>query len=183
MRLRGSPVALLALVSVVLALPQAGAAPSATPHPSPSLAPEPPVPFGAVIFRAGKVGSFESLGVTVIACRHRDPVPRRIAVQFFDLEHGNVQVSVFGPHVAEAVPAGKKVVFVSDGTYFKNRDVIDVRVAHLARGTARVVSDARIVRCMGKMRFDPGALLPSRWTGTGMVREGVGATPAPEPWR
>ena len=157
--------------------------PPTPPPPSPTRVPEPPVPFGAVIYRAAKVGSYESLGVTVIACRHRDRAPRRFAVEFFDPARGGVQVSVFGPHVANGVPPGKKIVFVSEGTYFKNRDVVNVKVGHLAPGTARVVSDARIVRCMGKMRFDPGPLVPTRWKGTGMVREGVGATPAPEPWR
>jgi hypothetical protein len=155
---------------------------SPSPRPSPSPVPEPPLPFGAVIFRAGKVGSFETLGVAVIACRHRDPAPRRFAVQFFDPMRGGVQVTAFGPKVVE-VPPGKKIVFVTDAEYFKNRDVTNMHVGHLGGGTARVISDARVVRCMGKMRFDPGPGRASRWTGTGMVRDGVGATPAPEPWR
>src|SRR5204862_8170384 len=51
---------------------------------TPSPVPEPPPPFGHVVYRAARVAGFESLGITMIACRHRDPVPRRFAVQFFD---------------------------------------------------------------------------------------------------
>ena len=140
---------------------------------------EPAPPFGAVIYRAGKVASFESLGVVVIACRHRDPVPRSFAVEFFD--RSGKRVSVFGPHRVDGVPAGKKIVFVSEATYFRNRDVINVRVGHFGPGSARVISDARIVRCLGKMRFDPGALHPTYWRGMGLVREGM-PMPESEPW-
>lgn len=142
-----------------------------------AVAGEPPLPLGAVIYRASEIVSLESLGVTVIACRHRDPVPRNFAVDFFD--PAGKQVSVFGPSSAHRVPAGKKIVFVSDSYYFQKRDVIDVRLAHLPSGTARIASDARTVRCQGKIRFDGGARAPSYWRDIGLVR--AGALPAPEP--
>jgi len=142
-----------------------------------TIAGEPPLPFGAVIYRAGKIASLESLGVTIIACRHRDPTPRNFTIDFFDPT--GKQVSAFGPSFAHQVPAGKKIVFVTDGYYFRKRDVIDVRLAHLTGGTARIVSDARNVRCLGKIRFDGGADSASRMRDIGLFR--ASATPAPEP--
>jgi hypothetical protein len=153
-----------------------------TPEPTPGLTAtaEPPVPFGRVIYRAAKAASFESLGVTVIACRHFDPGPRQFTVDFFAPD--GKKVGMFGPYIAGDVPPGKKVVFVTDATYFRKRDVFDVRLGHLTGGPARVISDAKIVRCMGKIRFDAGVHIPSRWDTIGFYRAGVGATPAPVGW-
>ena len=67
-----------AVVCVLLRLLVPGAVLAATPVPEPSPA------VGRVVYRATRVASFESLGVTMIACRHRDPGPRMIAVEFFD---------------------------------------------------------------------------------------------------
>jgi hypothetical protein len=140
---------------------------SATPTP----VPEPAVPFGRVIYRAAKVAGFESLGVTMIACRHRDPVARRFAVQFFD--RAGRQVSTFGNIPASpAAPAGKKVVFVTDGEHFEGDDVLNLRLGHLSIGTARVVSDAEVVHCVGKIRMDAGAQSPSYRDEIGFVRDG-----------
>jgi hypothetical protein len=133
--------------------------------------PEPSPPFGRVIYRAAKAASFESLGVTMIACKHRDPLPRTFAVQFFD--RAGRPISAFGPPHSAPTPAGKKVVFVTDGKHFATRDdVTNVRLGHLAVGTARVVSNARIVRCIGKARMDGGERLPSYREEIGLVRAG-----------
>lgn len=155
--------------------------PGRTPVPTPTPYPEPPLPFGRVIYRASKAASFETLGVAVIACRHKDPVARRFAVQFFDsFDYGSL-VSTFGRYIVEEVPTGKKVVFVGDATYFPDRDVINVRVGHFSEGTARVISDAEHVRCMGKMRFDPGGRSTAYWRGMGLRRDGE-PPPAKDPW-
>jgi hypothetical protein len=143
------------------------------PTPVPTKLSEPAPAFGKVVYRAAKVGSFESLGVTVIACRHRDPAPRRFAVEFFD-PLGN-KMTLFGASVIPNVPAGKKIVFVTDATHHRNRDVIDVRASHLGGGTARVISDARVVHCTSKMRFDPGPRAKTYWRSTGLHREGAAA--------
>ena len=138
---------------------------------APTPAPEPAVPFGRVIYRAAKVAGFESLGVTMIACRHRDPVARRFAVQFFD--RAGRQISTFGNIPASPpTPAGKKTVFVTDGTHFEGDDVLNLRLGHLSIGTARVVSDAEIVHCVGKIRMDAGARSPNYRDEIGFVREG-----------
>jgi hypothetical protein len=170
-----------------LTLVVAGASPvAATPTPLP----EPTVPFGRVIYRAAKVAGFESLGVTMIACRHRDPVPRRFAVHFFD--RAGRQVSSFGVPWSPPTPAGKKVVFVTDGMHFHGDDILDIRLGHLAIGTARVVSDAEIVHCVGKIRMDGGARSPSSRDEIGLVRageplpelgDGWGPPPQPSPRR
>jgi hypothetical protein len=166
--------------SALLAIAMMGATPARTPPPTPTPVPEPPPAFGRVVYRASKVGSFESLGVPVIACRHRDPAPRTIGVEFFD--RLGRKVLVFGANVIPNVPRGKKIVFVSDATYFPKRDVVDVRVGHFGDGTARIISDARIIHCLARMRFDPGALTPSYWRSAGLYREGVGATPVRVDW-
>jgi len=99
---------------------------------------EPPVPFGRVVFRAARIAGLKSLGITMIACRHRDPVPRRFAVQFFD-PSGRL-ASTFGNIPASPpTPAGKKVVFVTDGMPFEGDDVLNLRLGHVPRGTARVI--------------------------------------------
>jgi len=157
--------ATLGLACVLALVGWAGAEP--TPAPSPSG--EPPVPFGKVIYRATKAASFESLGVTVIMCRHFDPGPRRFMVDFF--RPNGEKVGMFGPYIAE-VPPGKKLVFVTDGRYYRDRDVFDVRLGHLTGGPGRVISDAERVRCLGKIRFDPGARIPTYWRGIGFYREG-----------
>jgi hypothetical protein len=138
-----------------------------------SPAPEPSPPFGRVIYRAAKVAALESTGVAMIACRHRDPTPRRFAVQFFD-DAGRVQ-QTFGVWKSSPLPAGRKVTFITDGLFFKNRpaDFLNVRLGHLAIGTARVISDARVVRCIGKMRMDPGFHAASHRDEIGLVREGA----------
>ena len=76
---------MLALLTLVVASASLGGADA--PYPSRGA-------VRRVIYRAAKVAGFESLGVTMIACRHRDPVPRRFAVQFFD--RAGRQVSTFG---------------------------------------------------------------------------------------
>ncbi len=166
-------------VSLCIALP-ARARADASPVATPTAVPEPPPSFGRVAYRASKAASFESLGVAMIACRHRDPQPRRIGVEFFD--YLGRKVALFGPGVAFPWPPGKKIVFVSDNTYFLGREVIDMRVSHFSEGTARIISDARIIRCLAKMRFDPGARAKSYLRGVGLYREGVGATPVPVQW-
>ncbi len=163
-RLAGATFALVVLLPLpVVAGPDA-------PLPSPTRVPEPPPRLGRVIYRAAKVAGFESLGVTMIACRHRDPVPRRFAVDFFD-DRGR-PVSVFGVAASEPTPAGTKVLFVTDGMPFGNRTVVNVRLGHLAIGTARVLSDARVVHCIGKMRMDGGANAASARDEIGLVRAG-----------
>ena len=148
---------------------------------APTPLPEPAVPFGRVIYRAAKVAGFESLGVTMIACRHRDPLPRRFAVQFFD--RADRQVSTFGNLPASPpTPAGKKVVFVTDGMHFEGDDVLDLRLGHLSIGTARVVSDAEIVHCVGKIRMDGGARSPSYRDEIGFVRAGEPLPVLPDVW-
>jgi len=137
----------------------------------------PLVPNGRVIYRAVRAGSFESLGITMIACRHRDPVPRRFMVEFF--ERSGRQVTTFGPNVAE-VAAGEKVFFVTDARYFKNRKITDVRLGHLTGGPATITSNAEIVRCHGKIRLDGGIGHPSRRGEIGLYREGETPPPRPE---
>ena len=155
---------------------------AATPSPSPSRVPEPAVPFGRVVYRAARAAGFESLGITMIACRHRDPVPRRFAVQFFD--RGGRVVSTFGNIAASPpTPAGKKVVFVTDGLPFVGRDVLNIRLGHLGTGTARVVSDAVIVHCIGKMRMDAGPRHPSYRDEIGLVRDGMPLPVLSNVWR
>lgn len=137
--------------------------------PTPSAEPSPP--FGRVIYRAAKVAVLESTGVTMIACRHRDPVPRTFAVQFFD-DAGRPR-QAFAGWRSPPTPAGRKVTFVTDMLHFANRpDLLNVRVGHLSVGTARVVSDARVVRCIGKMRMDGGAHMASYRAEIGLVRAG-----------
>lgn len=179
---------LLALATVGAATPDGTIAPtptrriwpSVTVAPTPTPVPLPPPPFGHVVYRASRAGSYESLGVPVIACRHRDPGPRKIGVEFF--ERLGKKVGVFGPDTLPNVPPGKKVIFVSEAGHYRNRDVVVVRVGHFGDGTARVVSDARIIHCMARMRFDPGALAPTYWRSMGLYREGTGATPVPVEW-
>ncbi len=155
---------------------------AATPMPSSSPLPEPAVPFGRVVYRAARVAGFESLGIVMIACRHRDPVPRRFAVQFFD-RRGN-PVPTFGNIAASPpTPAGRKVVFVTDGLPFRGRDVLNLRLGHLGIGTARVVSDAKVVRCIGKMRMDGGIGSPSYRDEIGLVRAGEPLPLLPDVWR
>jgi hypothetical protein len=177
---RGARRALASGLTLVALLSSARANESPSPVATPTPIPEPSPAFGRVVYRASKAASFESLGISVIACRHRDPGPRTVGVEFFD-RRGN-KVGVFGPHVIPDWPPGKKIVFVSDSTYFKNRGVIDVRVGHLADGTARIISDARVIHCLAKIRFDPGARLKSYSRSMGLYREGVGATPVPVEW-
>ena len=144
--------------------------------------PEPTVPFGRVVYRAGRVAGFESLGVTMIACRHRDPEPRRFTVQFFDPKGRPVSMLGVG-RVTPPLPAGKKVLFVTDGMYFAHRaDVTNVVLGHLPMGTARIVSDAVIVRCIGKVRLDAGARSPSWRDEIGLVRAGVPFPALPPQW-
>jgi hypothetical protein len=142
--------------------------------------PPPPPTFGHIVYKASRAGSYESLGVPVIACRHRDPAPRKITVEFFD--HMGKKVSIFGADTLPSVPPGKKVIFASEIGHFRNRDVVAVRVGHFSDGTARVVTDARIIHCMAKMLFDPGPSVPSYWRGMGLHREGTGATPEAVDW-
>jgi hypothetical protein len=142
---------------------------------APTPSPEASLPFGRVIYRAAKVAALESTGVTMIACRHRDPVPRRFALQLVD-DTGRMR-QTFGAWQSPPTSAGKKVTFVTDRMHFATRaDVLNVRVGHLGIGTARVVSDARIVRCIGKMRMDGGVHMPSSRDEIGLVRDG---TPLP----
>jgi hypothetical protein len=146
--------------------------PPLTPTPVPGTPiPEPTPDFGRVIYRAAKVASLESLGVTMVACRHRDPTPRRFALQFFDRLGRKIQA--INEETSPAVAAGKKVVFVTDGMHFRNRsDVQNLRMGHLAIGGARVVSDASVVHCVGKIRMDAGANAPSYRDEIGLVRAG-----------
>ena len=133
--------------------------------------PEPSPDFGRIVYRAAKVAGLESLGVTMVACRHRDEEPRRFALQFFD--RLGRKIHSIDPETSPAVPAGKKVVFVTDGMYFTNRpDVQNLRLGHLSIGSARVISDATIVHCVGKMRMDPGVRAPSYRDEIGLVRAG-----------
>ena len=154
--------------------------PTITLAPTSTPVPLPPPPFGRVVYNASRAGSYESLGVPVIACRHRDPAPRKIGVEFF--ERLGKKVSVFGPDTVPNVPPGKKIIFVSDAGGYRQRDVVIVRVGHFGDGTARVVSDARIIHCMAKMRFKPGVLVPTYWRGMGLYRADTGATPVPVDW-
>ena len=156
------------------------APPTRTPGPVGTRIPEIAPPFGRVVYRAAKVASLESLAVTMIACRHRDPVPRRFGVQFFD-RLGRMIGSADDP-ISPPVPAGKKVVFVTDGMYFKNRGVLNIRLGHLSIGAARVVSDASILHCVGKMRMDAGLRDPSYRDEIGLVREGEPLPVLPERW-
>jgi hypothetical protein len=170
----------LVALSSVVAKAEA-ATPTATATVVPTPIPEPSPPFGRVVYRAARVASFESLGVTMIACRQRDPEPRQLAVQFFDplgrpISMGNRRPVTLAP--------GKKVVFVTDGMHFERRpDVTNLALAHLSRGTARIVSDATVVRCIGKVRFDAGGRLPSWRDEVGLVREGVPLPTMPQYWR
>ena len=159
------------LVTMLVGAPAAFAAtPTATPTVTATPIPEPAVPFGRVAYRAARVGSFESLGVTMIACRHRDPEPRQVLVEFFAPLGRPVAM---GNRRPVTVPAGKKVLFVTDSLHFPRRpDVTNLAVGHLPRGTARVVSDATTLRCIGKIRFDGGARLPSWRDEIGLVRAG-----------
>jgi hypothetical protein len=147
---------------------------------SPSAAEAPqPIP-STVVYRASKVASFESLGVTMVACRHADSQPRTIALDFRD--PADKKVSVFGFSARPAIARGQKVLFVTDSMHFKHREVVDVRLGHLPRGTLRVFSDARRIKCMGRIRFDPGPGAPTKWRGIGLVREGIVVSPGPDPW-
>ena len=154
---------------IVVRVAAAGTPPgAATPMPLPE---PPPPPFGRVIYRASKVAGMESLGVTMIACRHRDPVPRRFAVQFFD--HAGRPVVSFGWPSSPPTPAGKKLVFITDALHFPNReDVLDLKLGHLTLGTARIVSDARVAHCIGKIRMDAGVHAASYRDEIGLVRDG-----------
>jgi hypothetical protein len=165
---------LLLHLLVVLVLGAPGILFAATPIPEPSPA------VGRVVYRAAKVASFESLGVTMIACRHRDPGPRMITIEFYATN--GTRVPVFGPTGLQRWEPGKKLLFVSDPTYFHKRDVVDMRVGHLAAGTARIVSDARILHCRGQIRFDPGAGRPSYMRSIGLYRVSPGATPPSVEW-
>ena len=169
----------LALLVATL-LVRANVACAADPTPA---ATEPPPPFGRVIYRAARIAGLESLGITMIACKHRDAVPRRFAVQFFD-PSGRL-VSQFGNISASPpTPAGKKVAFVTDGMPFEDRpDVLNLRLGHLQRGTARVISDATVVRCIGRMRMDGGAHLSSYREDIGLVRAGEPLPELPRYWR
>lgn len=161
---------MLMWMGAVAATPTSQPTVQATPRPEPSPS------FGRVVYRAARVAGFESLGITMIACRHRDAEVRRFAVQFFDPDGRTV--SMLGTSVSPPVPAGTKVVFVTDGMPFANRpDVANVRLGHLSIGTARVVSDARVVHCVGKMRMDAGRGTPSYRDEIGLVRDGA---PLPE---
>jgi hypothetical protein len=156
------------------------ATPSPTPHATP--VPEPSPSFGRVVYRAARIAGFESLGVTMIACRHRDAVPRRFAVQFFDAL--GRPVSTFGTAVSPPTVAGKKVQFVTDGQPFTNRsDVTNVRLGHLGMGTARVVSDAVVLHCIGKIRMDGGLGVPSYRDEIGLVRAGEPLPALPQVWQ
>lgn len=146
-----------------------GVATAAGAQPTPL--PEPSLPFGRVIYRAAKVASFESLGVTMIACKHRDPIARTFAVHFFD--RAGRLISALGVMHSPPTPAGKKVLFVTDGLHFADRDdVLNIQLGHLAVGTVRIVSNAKVVRCIGKLRMDGGARQPSYREEIGLVREG-----------
>lgn len=168
---------------VLALIASAALAATATPTPTATPVPEPTVPFGRVVYRAARIAGFESLGVTMIACRHRDAEPRRFTVQFFD-PMGR-PVSTFGTvRVPPPLPAGKKVVFVTDGMHFEHRaDVTNVALGHVPMGTARIVSDATIVHCVGKLRLDAGARSPSWRDEIGLVRAGTPLPSLPRQWR
>jgi hypothetical protein len=165
------------VVALLVATNAAGAA-----DPAPAATEQPP-PFGRVIYRAARIAGLESLGITMISCKHRDAVPRRFAVQFFD-PNGRV-VSQFGNIPASPpTPAGKKVAFVTDGMPFENRpDLLNLRLGHLQHGTARVISDATVVRCIGRMRMDGGLTLPSYREEIGLVRAGEPLPELPRYWK
>jgi len=165
---------LAGLIAASTAARAAEASPAALATP----VPEPSPAVGRVAYHASKVASFESLGVTMIACRHRDPAPRMVSVEFFD-PAGN-RVALFGPNTIPSWAPGKKLLFVSDPTYFPKRDIIDMRVGHLSGGTARIVSDARAIHCIAKIRFDAGVGRPSYIRSVGLYREG--RAPAPVDW-
>jgi len=172
--------AALSLLAGLIAASTAARAVEPSPAAVTTPVPEPSPAVGRVAYHASKVASFESLGVTMIACRHRDPAPRMISVEFFD-PAGN-RVTLFGPNTIPSWAPGKKLLFVSDPTYFQKRDIIDMRVGHLSGGTARIVSDARAIHCIAKIRFDAGAGRPSYIRSVGLYRERPGATPAPVDW-
>ncbi len=177
MRVGGAVAAIAMWTASVAAAPR----PTATVAPAPPSSAPPPA-FGRVIYRAARVGGFEQTGVTMIACRHRDPVRRRFAVQFFD--RAGRAVASFGATTSPPTPAGRKVLFVTDGTPFRRRgDVLNVRLGHLSLGTARVVSDARVVRCVGKMRMDGGLRTPSYREEIGLVRAGAPPPELPATWK
>lgn len=170
--------AALSLLAGLVAASTAARAAEPSPAAVATPVPEPSPAVGRVVYRASKVASFESLGVTMIACRHRDPAPRMISVEFFD-QAGN-RVALFGPNTIPSWAPGKKLLFVSDPMYFQKRDVIDMRVGHLSGGTARIVSDARAIHCLAKIRFDAGVGRPSYIRSVGLYREG--RAPAPVDW-
>jgi len=171
----------LTATPVVAATPTRRVWPTITLAPTPTPVPPPPPDFGHVVYSATRAGSYESLGQPVIMCRHRDPGPRKIRVEFYD--HLGKRVSVFGPDTLPNVPPGKKVTFVSEAGHYHDRlEVVVVRIGHFSGGGARVVSDARIIHCMGRMRFKPGPLTPTYWRSMGFYREGTGATPPPVDW-
>jgi hypothetical protein len=156
---------------LVVASTGLAATPSPTVTVTPTPIPEPTPAFGRVVYRAARAASFESLGVTMIACRHRDAEPRRFVLQFFD-PLGR-PISMANRSVA-TIPPGKKILWVTDLMHFERRpDVTSLGIAHLSRGTARVVSDATIVHCVGKIRFDAGARMPSWRDEIGLTREGL----------
>jgi hypothetical protein len=66
---------------------------------------------------------------------------------------------------------------------FVGRDVLNLRLGHLAVGTARVVSDAVIVHCIGKMRMDAGPRSPSYRDEIGLVRDGAPLPVLSNVWR
>lgn len=160
---------LLGLVLAVVTGVDAGADLVEDPRATPVA--EPPPPFGRVVYRATKVGSFESLGVLVIRCRQKDGVPRRLQVDVFTTS--GRPVPFFGTNRIDPWPSGAATTIVGDGRYYQNRpDVRSMRLGHLTAGTARVVSDARMIRCQGRMRFDGGWGLRTKWDGIGFAREG-----------
>jgi len=77
----------------------------------------------------------------------------------------------------------RAVVFVTDGLPFVGRDVLNIRLGHLGTGTARVVSDAVIVHCIGKMRMDGGPGSPSYRDEIGLVRDGMPLPVLSNVWR
>lgn len=171
----------LLLIVFVTSSTALAATPAATATITPTPMPEPTPPFGRVVYRAARVASFESLGVTMIACRHRDPEPRQFQLQFFTPLGSPVSM---GNRRASTVPAGKKVLFVTDSLHFARRpDVTNLSLGHLPNGTARVISDATTLRCIGKMRFDGGARLQSWRDEIGLVRAGMPLPVLDRYWR